>query len=685
MADTAGLRAALGARIGAWGIREDLLADLLRGGVPAAVEAVLAADLTDVCPSGSLPWDVSRAHRLTTPRDVLLQVEDVVNVASDAPRQAGVTPCTLKVLLTDGQQHLVGVEHSPLGGILGLAATPGSKVLLRAGARLHRGVVLLTPSVLRFLHAATTNVWGEVYDAEVERAMAASPFVPPHLRRFEGGGGAGASANGGGIAGRTTRLPGQGGATGPLRGLGGISDLPVEAEDDDDDAVGLEALAQYEASVAAAAAVGGGGHGDGGVGAGAGAGAGSGAGAGGTVGAGNLSDDEAFAMLAADLDQAEAAAPPPPRAPPLSSPLAAHASEMMVDVDEEVVDVEVEVAAVATAAPGHSSRSAPHRRRPHSLLMMDEAEGGCGDESAEEEGSDVVHVLSPDAVPRRTHRTRLRRADGVVPAGSPSGLVNDDDEDEAEDGMSTEGPPSRPQARPRRARRLFMDDEEGEEDDAETGGRGNASGAAADVMDVLSADEAPAAAPGVNAMDKEAPPGSRPRPSPGETAPPSASLPLPSIPFRQLRSLPSVANAVPDGIYRVVVQHASLRPRGDAVTFRLLVDDGSAVRQVGVTDALRDKLLHGLPASWAALQARDRATPGSVATAVRGIGYMTGFLCAGGGGAAAADDRTILVTAAGAGVVTPADVRAYILGVEARLGGVGGPTLSEGRRERGAT
>lgn len=49
MTDTAGLRAALGARIGAWGIREDLLAGLLRGGVSAAVETVLASDLVDVC------------------------------------------------------------------------------------------------------------------------------------------------------------------------------------------------------------------------------------------------------------------------------------------------------------------------------------------------------------------------------------------------------------------------------------------------------------------------------------------------------------------------------------------------------------------------------------------------------------------------------------------------------------
>lgn len=49
MADVAGLRTALGARIGAWGVREDFLAGLLRAGVPAAAEAVLAADLTDVC------------------------------------------------------------------------------------------------------------------------------------------------------------------------------------------------------------------------------------------------------------------------------------------------------------------------------------------------------------------------------------------------------------------------------------------------------------------------------------------------------------------------------------------------------------------------------------------------------------------------------------------------------------
>lgn len=147
-------------------------------------------------PSGSLPWDASRAHRLNTPRDVLLQVEDVINVAADAPRQAGVTPCTLKVLFTDGRQHLVGVEHMPLAGILGVTATPGTKVLLRAGARLHRGVALLTPSVVRLLHAATTNVWGEVYDVEVERAMAASPFVPPHLRRFGGNADASGVANG---------------------------------------------------------------------------------------------------------------------------------------------------------------------------------------------------------------------------------------------------------------------------------------------------------------------------------------------------------------------------------------------------------------------------------------------------------------------------------------------------------
>ncbi|KAK1857407.1 hypothetical protein I4F81_000026 [Pyropia yezoensis] len=113
MADTAGLRAALGARIGAWGVREDLLAGLLRGGVPAAAEAVLAADLTDVCPSGSLPWDVSRAHRLSIPKDVLLQVEDVINVASEAPARRGPRPVLSKCSSPTGSSTWLGLNTPP--------------------------------------------------------------------------------------------------------------------------------------------------------------------------------------------------------------------------------------------------------------------------------------------------------------------------------------------------------------------------------------------------------------------------------------------------------------------------------------------------------------------------------------------------------------------------------------------
>lgn len=89
--------------------------------------------------------------------------------------------------------------------------------------------------------------------------------------------------------------------------------MPAEAEGGFDDAAELEALAQYEASVAATAAAGGG-NADG-EGGGAAARGGTGVGAGGTAGADIMSDGEAMGLLAADLDQAEAAVPPPPRLP----------------------------------------------------------------------------------------------------------------------------------------------------------------------------------------------------------------------------------------------------------------------------------------------------------------------------------------------------------------------------------
>jgi len=44
----ADVRAALGTRIGAWGLRNDFL-EGVHGGLHAAEEAVLAADLTDAC------------------------------------------------------------------------------------------------------------------------------------------------------------------------------------------------------------------------------------------------------------------------------------------------------------------------------------------------------------------------------------------------------------------------------------------------------------------------------------------------------------------------------------------------------------------------------------------------------------------------------------------------------------
>ena len=58
---------------------------------------------TDLCimSSGTLPWDVSRAHAVTLGVTTLLQVDDVINIASADPRALASNPRVFQATLND--------------------------------------------------------------------------------------------------------------------------------------------------------------------------------------------------------------------------------------------------------------------------------------------------------------------------------------------------------------------------------------------------------------------------------------------------------------------------------------------------------------------------------------------------------------------------------------------------------
>lgn len=138
---------------------------------------------TDLCAisNGTLPWDVSRAHSVSLGITTLMQVEDVINVASADPRALTSNPRVFQATLTDGTHDVVAVELGtpPSPQFIQAASIPGTKLKIHASARLRRGRILLRSSDYTVLGAPPSNVWGPLYSREIANARQAAG-LPDH-------------------------------------------------------------------------------------------------------------------------------------------------------------------------------------------------------------------------------------------------------------------------------------------------------------------------------------------------------------------------------------------------------------------------------------------------------------------------------------------------------------------------
>uniref|UniRef100_A0A6A7FM68 RecQ-mediated genome instability protein 1 n=1 Tax=Hirondellea gigas TaxID=1518452 RepID=A0A6A7FM68_9CRUS len=144
-----------------------------------AYEQWLYTDLAEL-ETGSLPVGITEQHNITLPKDTMMQIinvreiglpaysqlqqlrkDDIVNqlVDTDKPNQQSWEPKPSRMLLlklTDGVTELKGMEYTPMNTI-SLQTKPGTKILVRGGSNMRRGVLLLTIS--------NTTVLGGAVDA----------------------------------------------------------------------------------------------------------------------------------------------------------------------------------------------------------------------------------------------------------------------------------------------------------------------------------------------------------------------------------------------------------------------------------------------------------------------------------------------------------------------------------------
>lgn len=198
---------------------------------------VCRADLRDIS-HGSLPWDLLSAHAIRLGTKVLVQIEDVINIAAADPRSSA-APSVLQFTLTDGSLEFVGVELEPLRGALSMKTTPGTKLVLMESTLVRRGCVLLTPKCISVLAEPAVNVWGADYEGKVAAALLAANVRNPRLSSFDS------------IAGGP-RAAGASGTAALLPNMGGISGVDTGQRSDevfDDDAFWAEAAAVADQTV----------------------------------------------------------------------------------------------------------------------------------------------------------------------------------------------------------------------------------------------------------------------------------------------------------------------------------------------------------------------------------------------------------------------------------------------------
>ena len=133
---------------------------------------------------GGLPWRVSEGHNITIGCRLLVQVEDVINIANADPRKASPN-CVLQLVLTDGCQEFVAVQLRPVPQ-LKLTTRPGTKVVLGENTAIRRGRVLLTPDfVVSVLAEPPENVWGSQYEERVRNALQMANLPVPNVSSFD--------------------------------------------------------------------------------------------------------------------------------------------------------------------------------------------------------------------------------------------------------------------------------------------------------------------------------------------------------------------------------------------------------------------------------------------------------------------------------------------------------------------
>ncbi|KAG8081747.1 hypothetical protein GUJ93_ZPchr0014g47674 [Zizania palustris] len=145
-------------------------------------EQFLFADM-NTCGAGVLPEAVGSMHSAVLDGPFVLQVDEIVNLSAPLRERyrdahAGLKRC-LKLSITDGIQHIYGMEYRPIKD-LEVLAPAGFKIVIR-NVHIRRGLLMLVPEVIEIL--------GGVVD-ELEEArdrLVSEVNKPPRGKRKQGG------------------------------------------------------------------------------------------------------------------------------------------------------------------------------------------------------------------------------------------------------------------------------------------------------------------------------------------------------------------------------------------------------------------------------------------------------------------------------------------------------------------
>ncbi|CDF38576.1 unnamed protein product [Chondrus crispus] len=143
---------------------------------------ICRADICEIT-EGTLPWNVLEAHSVQLGTKVLVQVEDIINIASSDPRSK-TSPTVLQVTITDGCTDFVAVELESLQRI-SLLTIPGTKIILHPTTLVRRGRVFLTSKDFTYLGPPPSNVWGSAYNEKISSALSSAGLPNPKTSTFD--------------------------------------------------------------------------------------------------------------------------------------------------------------------------------------------------------------------------------------------------------------------------------------------------------------------------------------------------------------------------------------------------------------------------------------------------------------------------------------------------------------------